>query len=531
MGPSNTNPATPLSARRIPPEPSRQKRPAPVASECAGGEMPNYHPSPWHDALSITIAAAISSQPGQYRTGEFGLYDGGGKLILTTGALDVPKRLAHVYDNPWKLSGFSASEKAYLQSEYNLAEDRSAPLTTLRMVDLRRYPRYRDEPTPKTTNTHPFIILVDNIVVDFIGLLIRTSPSRTRVEAIDKMFGWLASPTPGIDRNRITLAGVAGVPVTDYLNYCLDNNHTRLSLPSFRPIREDDTPSVELAGDLKTYLNSSDPLAGLYFVRALGLLERRYQKHRHHLTDPIHTVENVKATRACQNGSESCCYDWQAKALKPLYGHIEYAFDYQTLRAILRDATDDADVLDILTDLVTPETGKTEAQRLSETRSVSFEFNFKDPQSGYLQNENTCYLPINGPRNNITYTKRWLLGILQRHIRQFALNRDWANMYQWHDRVEREHRYALWRRRPLIDYATHAKSSEFSAMWSSGYCFPTEDFRATDSNGKNVVDIALGEKQGAHYTHTRWGLANSIANWNNLYRYIGENLPRRKAPW
>ena len=512
----------------------------------------------WATIATVTITETKQPGQGQYRLGEFGIYDSDDNLVIKTGALDTPKRLAYIFDNPQKLfrwhnnismvENFTADEKAYLQSKYNWTEDLSptsphAPPVVLRIVDLRQYPRYGNEPAPKARNTHPFVVLVDNIIVDFVGFKVRTTPSQTRKQAIDKMFAWLVSPTPGVPRDRIIPRGGSA---TGFLKACLDQNNTRLALspinPAFsddssqlNPMRPGDTPSIDLARDMKTYLNSENPYANFYFVRAAELLRGRYQKFRSHLKDPEYNVANIKKTRSCQNkDKDACCYDEEKKALKPLYNAIKYAFDYQTLQAILKDATTDADVLDMMTGLVTTEAGKTEEDRLSETHdTVSFNFNFRDPSRGYVPDKNVCYNPQNGPRTNVPYSKRWLLGILQRHVRQFSYARDWIlSTIEWADRIEREYNYALWRRRPLIDYATHDKGAELSVMWSSGYCFPVNDFKATDKNGKNVVDIALGERQkNGYFRASRWGLADEIAVWNNIYRYMGEDLPRRSVPW
>ena len=408
----------------------------------------SFHPTSWATIATVTITETKQPGQGRYRLGEFGIYDSDDNLVIKTGALETPKRLVHLLDNPQKLGGFSASEKTYLKEKYNWTEDPSAPLTTLRIIDLRQYPRYGDEPRPKSTPGLPFVLLADNVIVDFIAIKVKTTPSRTRKEAIDKMFAWLVSPTPGVPRDRIRSSDA-----------CLNQHNVKANLTPINPVFSDDpsklnemragnTPSLDLARDMKTYLNSSNPYAGFYFVRATRLLNGRYQKFRRHLKDPLYNVENIKNTRSCQIKAEYCCYNEKTDSLKPLYGHIEAAFDYQVLQAILKDATTDADVLDLMAELVTPEAGKTEEERLSEIHgTVSFNFNFRDPSRGYVPDKNICYNSQNGPRTNIPYTKRWLLGILQRHVRQFAYARDWLNMYEWPDRMEREYKYALCRRR------------------------------------------------------------------------------------
>ncbi len=480
----------------------------------------SFTPTPWTEIATIAITETQQPGQGRYQLGEFGIYDSGGNLVIKTGALDTPKKLAYLFDNPIKLRGITGSEKTYIQNTYKWREDPSAPLTTLVMVDLRNYPRYGDEPRPKTPFSHPFVILVDNVIIDLIGTKVRTSPSRTRKEAIDKMFAWLMSTTPGIGRDRIYPHGGS---VGGALRACLDQNYTRLSLSpinsdysdnpaKLNKMRGNDTPSIDLVGDLKTYINSDNPYAGFYFVRAAQLLSGRYRKRQNNtrpafvqLDDPKHQIKDAS----------NRCYNSETGKIKPLYGHIEIAFDFQAFNAIIKDATGDADVIDIMAKLVTEEAGKTEEQRLSEIHNtISFNFNFRDPQRGYVKDPNICYHSQNGPRTNVPYTKRWLLGMLaDRYFFHVAFARDWilTNYEMFIDRITREHHYALWRRRPLIDYARHNKSTEFSVLWSSGYCFPTDDFKAVQTARDNGEQLSL---------------MGSIAVRNNIYRYIGEGLDR-----
>ena len=461
---------------------------------------------------------SIAQEDIQYRLGEFGIYDSNGNLIIKTGALDTPKRLAYLLDNPIKLAGFSSSEKNYIQNEYDWTEDPSALLTVLTMADLRNYPRYGNEQRPKSSFSHPYVIRIKNPIIDFIGFRIRTSPSRSRQEAIDKMFAWLTSPSPDIGRDRMYPRGGSAAGA---LRACLNQNYTRLGLSPINDVRSSgssginemrssNTASIDLVDDLKTYLNSDNPYASFYFVRAAQILHNRYRKRQNN-AQPAFTYLNDPAQQV--KDARNHCYDQKTDTMKPLYGPIKTAFGFQAFSAIIKDIADDSGVFDIMADLVREDHGKTEIERLSEVHdTVSFDFNFRDPNRGYRIDPNICYSSKSGPKINIPYTKRWLLGMLvDRYILQIAYTRDWISVnYDWFDEVEREYNYALWRRRPLIDYATHSRTSEFSVLWSSGYCFPTDDFKDVDGDGKGG------------------GLASSIAIYNNLYHFIGEDLDRVK---
>ena len=150
------------------------------------------------------LTLSFYSQADQFHINEFGIYDSNNEEIITTGALDVPKRLAYLYNNPKKLVNFFSHEKIYITDTYNWTENKNASII-LRLIDLREHPRDLHASMPEYP--FPFVLVAEHPILDFIGSHIRTSPSATREEAIDKMFSWLTSSSPGFSQNAISANG------------------------------------------------------------------------------------------------------------------------------------------------------------------------------------------------------------------------------------------------------------------------------------------------------------------------------------
>ncbi len=431
------------------------------------------------------LKAPPPQEPLSYHLKEFGVYDSNNKKIIKIGALDAPKRLAHLYDNPKKLEGFTDDEKTYIQQQYNWTGDTNAK-TVLMIYDLRNHPKWPDKPLPVYPN--PFVVVVKNPHTDFVGFQIRTSPSKTRKEAIDKIFSWLTSSSPGIDEDsRLPFYKNPSAK----LKKCLEQNKTRLTLTPIKEMISSNTSTADLAKELKTYLNSDDQYSGFYYAKAANLLEKRYNRFNSFtlLYDPKQSTTEYER----------------------LYPSIKFAFNYQAFTAIVRNIGNDSDILELISTLA-----EQENSLYDNHGTISFNFNYTG-LIPVIRDERYNWNPKNGPRVDVPYTKHWLLVMLVEYALELGYARDWfAPNIDWFNRVEDEYHYALWRRRPLIDYAIHNKSSTFSLLFSSGYCFPTNDFKA-QNNGKTVVETALENPRG-------WGLASDIATYNNLYNYIGEDL-------